>query len=166
MPILLIQIQIHNYLKSNFTNTKMVKNKGQLRGNASLCYAYSKSVDIALEVLDGSYIRFENDKNIKLLLVKYINFKKKDNVEAVKQNISNKRQILKLAARQAIDWDDTTTNNRLGIGYKELRIIVLKDIFDFNKIKDNDYIKLKKEIYVKCKSFSTIEKITIYSKNL
>ena len=63
----------------------MVKNKGQLRDNTSLCFAYSKSVDIALEVLDGSYIRFKNNKNIKPVLVKHTNFKKKDDVEAAKR---------------------------------------------------------------------------------
>ena len=140
--------------------------KGKLKGDASLCYAYPESVDIALQVLDETYIRCEdsNDKNCKPISVKHAKFEKKDDVVESKKNISNKkRQIAKLAARQAVDWDDIGQNGRIGGGRKGLRIIILKNMFHTSK--ETDFIKLEKEIYAKCATYGTVEKITICSKH-
>jgi len=78
-----------------------------------------------------------------------------------------KRKVAKLAAVQAIGWDEGD-NGRITGGLKGLRIIVLKYIFTLQMLQNNEDAvleQLEKQIHCECNELGTVEKITIFSRN-
>jgi hypothetical protein len=82
--------------------------------------------------------------------------------------VSNaKRKVAKLAAIQAIGWDEGD-NGRITGGRKGLRIIVLKHIFqlsDLDKDEDAFLHQLEQKVRTECEQWGVVEKITVFSKN-
>jgi HIV Tat-specific factor 1 len=84
-----------------------------------------------------------------------------------------KRKVAKLAALQAMDWDEGEFNGRLTGGRKGLRIVVLKGMFDaigLGKLQERDeenvLHRLEQDLRNSCEEWgATIEKMTVFSKN-
>ncbi len=77
-----------------------------------------------------------------------------------------KRKVAKLAAKQAIGWDEGD-NGRITGGLKGLRIVVLKHLFTPSTLQSDDTIldQLEKQIRKQCSELGDVEKITVFSKN-
>jgi hypothetical protein len=96
-----------------------------------------------------------------------------DRFDDSRGRISNaKRKVAKLAAVQAIYWDEGEYNGRLTGGRKGLRIIVLKHVFRPSKFENTDeeeenrlVAELAKDVKLECEQWGTVEKITVFSKN-
>mmetsp|Transcript_5743 Transcript_5743/g.6248 ORF Transcript_5743/g.6248 Transcript_5743/m.6248 type:complete len:334 (+) Transcript_5743:180-1181(+) len=168
-----------------------------LKGDASICYARPESVELAITLLDDTPFRIEtaipkdsdneNNKtqkpnNIKVQKAKFEQHGKTYE-SSKKKSISNKkRQVARLAALQAIGWDDSGENGRITGGLKGLRIIVLKHVFTLDELnrptiqktghknernpEDEILEKIEHEIREECTPFGNVEKITIFSKNV
>ena len=142
--------------------------KGEIKGDASLCFARPESVDLAIQLFDEAPFRLEDPK-ANILQVQRAKFEQEgQEYDAKRVKISNaKRKVAKLAALQAVGWDETE-NGRLTGGRKGLCIVVLKRVFTLDELKDNEdavLAHLEKEIRRECEEWGHVEKVTFFSKN-
>jgi len=155
----------------------LIATEGMPKGDASVCYARSESVELALQLLDDSPFRtmdasgkfIANPQRISVQRAKFEmhgkEFKGRKKVSDVK------RKVARLAKLQAVGWDDGE-NGRITGGLKGLRIIVLQNVFDalalrgIEEVKEDAILKgVEKEIFETCSDLGTVEKITIFTKN-
>jgi HIV Tat-specific factor 1 len=140
-----------------------------VKGDASICYARAESVDLALQVLDENLFR-----DGAILSVQRAKFEQSADFDESKSKggkrvISEaKRKVARLAALQAVGWDEGE-NGRIAGGLKGLRIIVLKNMFDpaefLNDENDEKLRRLEQTVHSECEEMGTVEKITIFSKH-
>lgn len=140
--------------------------EGSLKGDASVCYARAESVDLALQFLDESYLRADSKEKLRVQRAK---FEQHGDKFEDRGRISNaKRKVAKLAALQAVGWDEGE-NGRITGGRKGLCIIVLKGMFDLVELQkegdDKVLSALEQEIRKECREWGDVEKITAFSKN-
>ena len=141
--------------------------KGEIKGDASLCFARPESVDLAIQIFDDAPFRLDDPK--KRLQVQRAKFEQEGTeYDAKRVKISNaKRKVAKLAALQAVGWDESD-NGRLTGGRKGLCIVVLKHMFTLDELKkdeDATLAELEKEVRIECEEWGYVEKFTIFSKN-
>mmetsp|Transcript_17319 Transcript_17319/g.23169 ORF Transcript_17319/g.23169 Transcript_17319/m.23169 type:complete len:210 (-) Transcript_17319:39-668(-) len=81
------------------------------------------------------------------------------------------RKVARLAALQAVDWDEGE-NGRITGGKKGLRIIVLKSMFHPDELvgngsdkEDRALLELERDVRSECEKYGVVEKITVFSKN-
>jgi RNA recognition motif-containing protein len=163
---------------------------GELKGDASICYARPESVELALQILDENLFR-----DGAILSVQRAKFEQRGDDNTGDNKSSNggggggtqrkqrrviseaKRRVARLAAIQAVGWDEGE-NGRIAGGLKGLRIIVLMNMFDPKELvlgndddneNDNESTQqlrtLEREIHTKCEEIGAVEKITIFSKH-
>ena len=156
---------------------------GTCKGDASIGYARPESVELALQVLDEAPFRDglvgkTNDKpnnpyNVSVQRAKFEQHGEYTQERDKKKRISQaQRKVARLAAKQAVDWDDGEFNGRLTGGLKGLRIIVLKRMFHPHELagggdKDTDALlaELEQKVRTSCEEHGNVEKITVFSKN-
>jgi HIV Tat-specific factor 1 len=148
---------------------------GKPKGDASICFARPESVDLAISLLDGTPFRATvgNDSStlMNVLAAKF----EQHGEEFIKNRgiVSNaKRKVAKLAAIQAVDWDEGEFNGRLTGGRKGLHIVVVKHLFDAAALarlsdeKQHDFLQaLDGELRLVCEEWGDVEKLTFFSKN-
>jgi len=150
---------------------------GTLKGDASICYARPESVELAVTLLDETPLRpsigasseKNNGESESVMKVERAKFQQHgESFDASRGPVSNaKRQVARLAAIQATDWDEGDTS-RLSGGRKGLRIIVIKHVFDptiQNMDDDKVLQELEKDLRAECNKFGDVEKITLFAKN-
>lgn len=153
---------------------------GQLKGDASLCYNSEESVEMALNVLDGGYIR----PNFCVTVTKAefqgkaigANSASSGSVASGdgstvtsggKRPAPTRAQIkvTKSAVQQALAWND---EDDIGVSKKQaLRIVVLEGMFvpsDFDSPTFSD--ELEQDVASECGKCGEIDKITVFSKNI
>jgi hypothetical protein len=148
---------------------------GAPKGDASICYARPESVELAIQVLDGTAFRHSAPSASSLVMnVQPAKFEQQgDRFDDSRGRISNaKRKVAKLATMQAMDWDEGEYNGRLTGGRKGLRIIVLKHVFRPSQFENADeeeenrlVAALAEHVKLECEQWGTVEKITVFSKN-
>ena len=150
---------------------KLYRNKSAgmaLKGDASICYARAESVDLALQILDENLFR-----DGAILSVQRAKFEQNADFDGKVKNgkrvISEaKRKVARLAAMQAVGWDEGE-NGRIAGGLKGLRIIVLKHMFNpasfVNDANDEKLRTLEQKVHAECEEMGTVEKITIFAKH-
>lgn len=145
--------------------------QGELKGDASICYAREESVELAVRILDEGWFRptAKHEEEKFPLTVTPAKFEKKGDavLQASKPRVAEaKWKVAKLAAKQAIGWDEGD-NGRITGGLKGLRIVVLKHLFTLSMLQSDDTIldQLEKQIRKECSEFGDVEKITVFSKN-
>lgn len=158
----------------------VITKKGACKGDASLCYARPESVALALQVLDEAPFRDEIKKgphnNINRVHVERAKFEQSGDFNQAfdkKKRVSQmQRKVAKLAAKQAMDWDDGESNGRLTGGVKGLRIIVLKGMFHPSELSEDEeddedafLAELEQQVRRPCEAHGVVEKITVFSKN-
>jgi HIV Tat-specific factor 1 len=156
---------------------KLYRNKegegplGELKGDASICYAREESVELAVRILDEGCFRptAKHSEERFPLTITPAKFEKKGDVilQVTKPKVAEaKRKVAKLAAKQAIGWDEGD-NGRITGGLKGLRIVVLKHLFTPSTLQSDDTIldQLEKQIRKECSELGDVEKITVFSKN-
>ena len=137
--------------------------ENKLKGDASICYARPESVELALQLLDEAPFRLEDPTSV--VKVQRAKFEQHGDSYKKKSAVSNaKRKVAKLAALQAVDWDESE-NGRISGGRKGLCIIVLKHMFDPNNSNDKVFAELEKQVHTTCEQYGSVEKITIFSKH-
>mmetsp|Transcript_12128 Transcript_12128/g.17975 ORF Transcript_12128/g.17975 Transcript_12128/m.17975 type:complete len:392 (+) Transcript_12128:174-1349(+) len=158
---------------------------GELKGDASICYARPESVELALQILDENLFR-----DGAILSVQRAKFEQHGSTFDMDKSGGNggvggkrriisesKRRVARLAAIQAVGWDESE-NGRIAGGLKGLRIIVLMNMFDPRELEHDDddnngdentgdtrLHALEREIHTECEEIGTVEKITIFSKH-
>ena len=131
---------------------------GQLKGDASICYARQESVQLALQILDESPW---DSKHV--IRVQQAKFEAKEGADSSTSNkrrrpVSEaKRKVARLALLQA---QDEGFGERLSGGRKGLRIIVVKHMMD--GIPEN---RLEDELHEYCQEHGQVEKITCIEKS-
>jgi HIV Tat-specific factor 1 len=134
---------------------------GNLKGDASICYARAESIDLALQLLDES--PWDATHTLSVQRAKFEAKKTSNNGEGDNDGSSvqpkkrrfiseAKRKVAKLALLQA---QDEGFGERLSGGRKGLRIVVVQHMVD--GIPEN---KVEDEIQQSCQEFGPVEKIT------
>ncbi len=150
------------------------KNSDVCKGDASLCYVAEPSVQLALDVLDGGYIR----PNFKISVTRAnfevpaggsttVNGTASDAANVGRKPPPSQAQIkvARNAAKQALAWNE---DDDAGIANKSsaLRIIVLEGMFRPEEFANESFeSELEQDVAGECGKFGVIEKITIFSKN-
>eukprot|EP00980_Cylindrotheca_fusiformis_P012408 scaffold3046_cov105-Cylindrotheca_fusiformis.AAC.7 len=131
---------------------------GELKGDASICFARPESVDLALQILDES--PWDEKHTIRIQRAK---FEAKDGTNSAHGGIKRRkpvsearRKVARLALLQA---QDEGFGERLSGGRKGLRIVVVKNMME--GIADG---KLEEEIHSYCQEHGQVEKITCIEK--
>ncbi|KAL7492975.1 hypothetical protein ACHAWT_002122 [Skeletonema menzelii] len=183
------KIKLYRHKKEDqSSNDRSSHNLGELKGDASICYARPESVELALQILDDSQFR-----DGAILSVQRAKFEQHGSTfdtgksggggkGGKKRRIisESKRRVARLAAIQAVGWDESE-NGRIAGGLKGLRIIVLMNMFDPRELEqhgeddennDNDddtndtrLRALEREVHTECEKIGSVEKITIFSKH-
>lgn len=153
---------------------------GTCKGDASIGYARPESVELAMQVLDEAPFRESaigknhNPYRVRVERAKFEQHGDYTQQKDKKKRISQaQRKVAKLAAKQAIDWDDGEFNGRLTGGLKGLRIIVLKGTFHPTELaaggdeeeEDRLLAELEQNVRKICEEFGVVEKITVFSQN-
>ena len=138
---------------------------GQLKGDCSLCYNAKESVDMAVNILSGGYIR--PSKQITVIKADFTRSLNTEKVQKRPRGNINEKQI-KTAYRvmkQALMWNEDDDS---GVSKSTaLKIIVLEGAFsleELHKIPKYDET-IEKNIAEACSKHGEIDKITLYSKN-
>ena len=146
----------------------------RLKGDASVCFARPESVGLALVLLDEAPFRPSvTNQNALVMRVTRAKFEQQGSSYDTKRTktLSNaQRKVARIAALQAVGWDEEGENGRITGGRKGLCIIVLKHMFTLQELaeaKDEDVVLagLEKEIRQECAQWGTVEKITVFSKH-
>jgi len=140
---------------------------GVLKGDASVCYARPESVALALQILDENLFRDGAVLSVQPAKFEqhgsFDNKTKKGGKRAVSEA---KRKVARLAALQAVGWDEGE-NGRIAGGLKGLRIIVLLNMFDPAELRqdegDEKLHSLEREVHAECEAVGAVEKITLFS---
>ena len=156
-----------------------------LKGDASICFARPESVELALQILDENLFR-----KGAILSVQRAKFEQhgssvdnddnhnggnagKNGKHHGRRIVSEaKRKVARLAALQAVGWDEGE-NGRIAGGLKGLLIVVLMNMFDPKELEqqrdgdknDEKLHLLEKEVRAQCEEMGIVEKITIFSKH-
>jgi HIV Tat-specific factor 1 len=132
------------------------------KGDASLCFNAEESVKLALDILNGGYIR----PNFKISVTRATFESTTKSVDPpIKSSLSQAQlKVARNAARQALTWNEV---DDAGISKTSaLRIVVLEGMFrpdEFSVLNFEE--ELEHDVASECEKFGTIEKITIFSKN-
>jgi hypothetical protein len=142
------------------------------KGDCSICYNSEDSVQLALDVFDGGYIR--PNFRISVTRAEFDHAKSATNAAASKKvdvptgNLSGKNhaqvKVARNAMRAALSWGEDDDSGMAPSS--ALKIIVLEGMFapaDFGK--DNFERELEDDVASECSKFGTIEKLTIFSKH-
>lgn len=146
---------------------------GQCKGDATICYNSPESVAMAINILDGGYLR----PNYKVTVtaadfsssaVKFSqnNASITDNNKRAKPFITTtQRKIAQSAMKQALAWNDEDDSGIANV--KALRIIVLQGMF-----KPSDFTNdptfgddLEVDVASECSKFGELDKVTVFSQN-
>jgi HIV Tat-specific factor 1 len=141
-----------------------------LKGDCSICYNSATSVQMALDLLDGGYIR----PNAKISVCR-AEFQKRetggvdgdDTVAKKRARVpasQAQKRVAKNAISQALAWNE---DDDVGVSkHKALKIVVLEGMFTLEEISDDAFLEeLEADIATECEKFGGIEKMTVFSKN-
>lgn len=153
-----------------YREKKDKKGTGPLKGDASICYARAESVDLALQILDENL--FRDGATLSVQRAKFEqqggDFENGSNNNGRRMVSEAKRKVARLAALQAVGWDEGE-NGRIAGGLKGLRIVVLMNMFDPKELEkdenDEKLGRLEKEVHLECQDIGVVEKITVFSKH-
>mmetsp|Transcript_5671 Transcript_5671/g.6591 ORF Transcript_5671/g.6591 Transcript_5671/m.6591 type:complete len:689 (+) Transcript_5671:159-2225(+) len=201
------KVKLYRYRHGDTIKNKKGQNHpakaGQPKGDASICYARPESVELALQLLDDSNFRplpptgsgdgahpIDAAGIVPTLSVQRAKFSQHGDQYHGTREVSNaKRKVARLAALQAIGWDEGD-NGRITGGLKGLTIIVLKHMFTLEELQqaskttaksvaDTDpdcnedtegedafLKKLEQGVLKECEQWGDVEKITAFSKNV
>jgi hypothetical protein len=130
-------------------------------------------VELAISILDESPFRSSTKESNPIISVQRAKFEQHSDVGRGKQPKKTivsaaQRRVARLAALQAVGWDDGD-NGRITGGLKGLRIIVLKKMFDphadfTNETEDEFLHQLETRVRTECETWGNVEKITVFSK--
>eukprot|EP01041_Mallomonas_annulata_P011697 gene11697-24497_t len=147
---------------------------GAAKGDCSLCYNAEESVQMALEVLDGGYIRpncqitiKRADFGDKLQQGNSSNSTSTSSSEMKRSRPGATRAQLKVARSamaQALAWNE---EDDIGISKKQgLKIVVLEGMFTPSDFEDPAFSdELEKDVASECEKCGELEKITVFSRN-
>ena len=154
---------------------KLYKNDdGSLKGDASICYNAEESVQMAVDILSGGFIRPSNQ--VTVTRAEYGNnasghVQRDASVGTLKRD-ANKRpklthaqvKVAMSAMQQALSWNE---DDDTGIAKsKALKIVVLQNLFSLQDLEDPSFEdELEEDIATECYKCGEIEKITVFSKN-
>jgi HIV Tat-specific factor 1 len=142
-------------------------NPGVLKGDASICYARPESVELAYQILNENLFRDGATLSVQRAKFEQHGDGEAGGGEGRRRMVSDaKRKVARLAALQAVGWDEGE-NGRIAGGLKGLRIVVLLNIFDPVELKhdinDEKLQALEKEVRTTCEDIGIVEKITVFS---
>lgn len=171
------------------------KEDGTLKGDCSVCYHSPDSVALALSVLDGGYIRLNNQ----ITVIKADFQSKSQSAEGAKEEGNTKLnssssassgtgtgaqkwerdkpsasqvKVMQAAQKQALSWNEDDDGG--GVRKRDLlTIIVLEQAFDpvalagsgSSNSKAELLKALERRVATACGAFGEIDKITVYSKH-
>jgi len=137
----------------------------QLKGDCSLCYNAKESVEMAINILSGGYIR--PSKQITVTRADFTQSLNTDKEYKRPRGNINEKQIKTVyrAMKQALTWNEDDDS---GVSKSNaLKIVVLQGVFspeEFQRIPNYDGI-IEKNIAEACSKHGEIDKITLFSKN-
>ena len=133
---------------------------GNLKGDASVCYARSESVDLALQILDESPWDESHTLTVQKAQFQAKTSSNDERGDAPTATVIHKKRIISQAKRKVaklalLQAQDEGFGERLAGGRKGLKIVVVKRMME--GIPEN---RLEDDIQGYCQEFGPVEKIT------
>lgn len=140
----------------------------ECKGDGSLCYASSESVKVAIDILDGGYIRPGNKITVaRAEFDKIIPSSNKGPTAISKPKLTQAQvKVARAATKQALAWNE---DDDIGVSNKSaLKIVVLEGMFDPQDFDDVAFEgELEKDVGEELESkCGQIDKMTVFSKNV
>ncbi|XP_076445255.1 uncharacterized protein LOC143283089 [Babylonia areolata] len=134
---------------------------GTLKGDGLCCYIKQESVELALNILDGSNVHGST------ISVERAKFEMKGNFDPSKKKkkLSNKaKRKLKEKQEKLFDWrpdKDPTTRMRFE------RIIVLKNMFEIKEFEEDPSLinDLRDDVRTECAKFGDVRKVQVHDRH-
>lgn len=138
---------------------------GIAKGDASLCFAHAASVNLAIRLFDDGPFRL--DRPTQKMKVQHAKFQQKGEFQKKKSVSLKKKQVARLAALQAVGWDQDD-NGRITGGKKGLCIVVFQHLFtpqELSPDEDACLAQLEQEMMEQIFTTGKMEKLTFFSKH-
>eukprot|EP00752_Nemacystus_decipiens_P005959 g5381.t1 len=136
--------------------------EGHPKGDGSVCYAKSESVEMAINVLHEGQLR----PGVTIEVTK-AEFKQKgesfDNSKRLKVNDARVK-VARAATEQALSWAE---NDDTGATKGGLKIVVVENMFQPSDFENNDKFgeELEADLLAEGEKLGPVEKITVFAKN-
>ncbi|KAK8797097.1 hypothetical protein WA158_004307 [Blastocystis sp. Blastoise] len=140
---------------------KLYRNdKGELKGDASICYLREESVALAIKMMDDYPLRYTDKENIS---VSQAVFEKKEGTKRINDDITTEkaRKIRKIQQTQQLSWAESGLEDEKG-----LRIVVLENVFDLKDTTRPHFVdELESDMMEGCSACGDVVKITVFETN-
>lgn len=133
------------------------------KGDCSICYNSEESVKLAVDILDGGFLR----PNVQITVTKASFDNKADQpAQGPKKRITQAQlKVARNATKQALVWNE---DDDIGVSKgAALRIIVLEGMFNPEELAHDAKLAddLEADIASECEKFGTIDKVTMFTQN-
>lgn len=149
--------------ETNGPRIKIYKNKstGEPQGDGLVTYLKTPSVQLAIDILDGTPLRYGSSDSMK---ISEATFQQKGNSFVKKEMVSKKRKkyIAEMQERKALGWtgfDDTVK--------PQLVTAVLKNMFSVEEMeRDTDLAQdLEEDVMSECRKIGPVSKVKVFRTN-
>ena len=149
--------------ETNGPRIKLYKDKERdvLKGDGLVTYLKAPSVQLAIDILDGTPLRYGLDTAMSISEAK---FEQKGNTFVKKDAVSKKRkkQIAEMQERKALGWKGFDDKIK-----PELVTVVLKNMFTLDEMAENAELgrELQEDVRDECNSIGPVDKVRVFHTN-
>lgn len=138
---------------------------GAFKGDCRLCYIAQESADMAIEILDGGFIRPSHKISVSSAV--FVPSDGGDGFSGSNRPKASRSQVrvAQAAMRQALAWneDDDSGVSRS----RALRIVVLESMFEPSDCQQQGFLEeLQEDVEAECGKCGEVEKITVCSQSV
>ncbi|KAI8109199.1 hypothetical protein M9435_005611 [Picochlorum sp. BPE23] len=147
--------------ETNGPRIKLYRDNDVLKGDGLVTYLKAPSVQLAIDILDGTPLRYGLDTTMSISEAK---FEQKGNTFVKKDAVSKKRkkQIAEMQERKALGWKGFDDKIK-----PELVTVVLKNMFTLDEMAGNADLKheLQEDVRDECNRIGPVDKVRVFHTN-
>ncbi|KAL7266144.1 hypothetical protein RUND412_011320 [Rhizina undulata] len=143
---------------------------GTLKGDALVIYFRPESVDLAIQMLDDTDIRFGNPSPNGRMKVQAadLSYKVQKEVPVTKSNKDQRKVIAKTQKLNSklADWDDDDPSTLHETNSRWDKVVILKHMFTLQELEDDPttLLDLKEDIREECEKLGDVTNVVLYDK--
>ncbi|KAL9131249.1 MAG: hypothetical protein Q9217_000791 [Psora testacea] len=142
---------------------------GKFKGDALVVYFRAESVDLAVQMLDDTELRF-GDGSSERMRVAPADFSYKQQKDAPqKSNIKEKKKIIKKTQKlnnKLADWDDDDPQSLQDTSSRWDKVVILKHMFTLQELEEDPaaILDIKEDIRDECSKMGDVTNVVLFDK--